>query len=125
MKINLLDSKFENNQFSDNAILAKAKAIKLAKKIGIDWYSNIEYHEEYNYFNFTIENKGYRLEFQITIKEKELYYRYSQNENNPVLSVSTSELIGFLDNQNYKANKFYSLEAIGYYLIMIDHSLAR
>ena len=124
MKINLLDSKYENNQNSDDAILAKAKAIKLAKKVGIDWYSNIEYHEEYGYFNFTIENNQCRLRFQILIKEKELYYRF-ENDNNPILSVATFELIGYLNNQNEKCNKFYTSDAIKYYLIMIDHSLNR
>ena len=122
--IKLLDSKFELNQFSTDAILAQADAIKLAKKFGIDYYSNIEYHQEFGYFNFTIESGNYRLQFQVTIKEREIYYRYPENiEDYNKLPASTLLLIGLLSNHNAKCNKFFTNDAVMIMLSTIDQTL--
>jgi len=122
--IKLLDSKFENNQFSSDAILANADGIKLANKFGIGYYSNIEYHQEYGYFNFTIESGSYRLQFQVTIKEREIYYRYPENmQEYNCLPASTLLLIGLLGNHNAKCNKFFTADAVMIMLTTIDQTL--
>lgn len=123
MKINLLDSKFENNQFSSDAILAQAEAIKIAKKTGLDWYNNLEYHQEHQYINFSIEKNQIKLDFQLLIKEKELYYRFPMINNNPVLSKMTNNLIGYLGNMDVKTHKFYTLDAVKNFIILIENSI--
>jgi len=122
--IKILDSKFENNQFSNDAILVMAEAIKAAKKLGIEYYQNIEYHHEYQYFNFSIQSSQHKLDFQVLIKEREIYFRYPHTmDDYNKLPASTLLLIGLLGNQNARCHKFYSNDAVMIFLTTIDQTL--
>jgi hypothetical protein len=122
--LTLLDSKYENNQNTNDAILAKAELIKHLKKLGIEWFSNIEYYQENQYINFTIENSKHSMNFQVLIKEREVYYRYPEHSSDYTsLPERTLILLEYISNQNAKCHRFYTNDALAIFLSMIDRSL--
>ena len=123
--IKLLDSKFENIGHENfQYIEALAELVKYAKKLGIEWYDNIEYHQEHGYINFSILSSHHELNFQVLIKEREIYFRYPQdNTEYNKLPSSTLLLIGLLGNQNAKSHKFYTNDAVMIFLSTIDQTL--
>jgi hypothetical protein len=125
MNIKLIDSKYEYISSDDSrAITAKAEGLKIANKLGIDNYSNVEYHQENGYFNFVIQTPSYEIDLQVLIKEKELYYRYPLDNNKRMdLPKCTKTLLGLLNNQNDKSHKFYTNGAVKNFLFTLDSSL--
>ena len=117
--VKLIDSKFSTMFETTETLKLKLVAMKLLEKMGLENYAyNVEYCQEHNWINFTVnyEKKllnDYRenlpLNFQVVIKEKSLYW---QNwDANSQLSDIARSLIGYIHTDCQ--NKFLNFETMG------------
>jgi hypothetical protein len=122
MKIKLLDSKFQNNQNSDNGIITQTKALKIARKLELDQFSELEYHDEFGYFNFVIENEHTSIPIQLVLKGNQLFYHglYMNSQHREL----TNRLFCFLFDEGIGCNKFNTGKAAIKFCRLIEDSIS-
>ena len=122
--IKILD--FSNDVYmnSEERLELEYTAMKKAKKFKLDYFSNLEYHNGYNYFNLALIRKDLTLKFQVLLSEKELYFQYNESDYSKV-NPFVQRLIQYLSNQHDHTNKFYTVLAMQEYLYMIYDSMVQ
>jgi len=122
--IKILD--FSNDVYmnSEERLELEYTAMKKAKKFKLDYFSNLEYHNGYNYFNLALIRKDLTLKFQVLLSEKELYFQYNESDYSKA-SPFVQRLIQYLSNQHDHTNKFYTVLAMQEYLYMIYDSMVQ